>query len=714
MKHSLLKFQLVLALCLFGARAAHALESAPVKTPHAEVTLISETDVAERGKPFRLGLHFALAKGWHIYWLNPGEAGEPPHLDLTLPPGATASGFAWPTPLRIPEGPVMTYSYIGDVTLPLSVTLSGSDTASSFPVKARASWLICESICIPEEGKFELDLPIGATSTASREAPLFAASDERLPQPSPFDAKLSTDGALSITGEGISPSTVHEAWFFPQKLDMIDDAAPQELAVRDGRLSLSLKPAKSFDPKTALSGVLVLKNEAGVERFIQIGDRPEEVASALASPAASAGLERQAIGAPSPALSENADVGVLTMLVFALIGGLILNLMPCVFPILAIKAVGIASLSGHERATVRGHALSYTLGVLFAFAALGMSLLAFRTAGSFAGWGFQFQSPVFVAGMAFVFTLVGLNLSGVFEIGGSFVGAGESLAARGGHIGSFFTGLLAVLVATPCTAPFMGAAIAAALTAPALVMLGVFLMMGLGLAAPYLLIGFLPGLARLLPKPGPWMGIFRQALAFPMYAAAAWLVWVISEQAGPDGVLATVTGIVLLGLAAWIFGVTQMRERRPRLVGKALAGIAALGVLFVLYDVMTSPEPAAISAVSTSGEKPYSASRLAALRAEGRPVFVNMTAAWCVTCLVNERIALSSDAVKQAFADRNVAYLRGDWTRADPAISDFLRQHGRDGVPLYVLFPPKGGQGIVLPQILTANAVIEALDSFGS
>jgi thiol:disulfide interchange protein/DsbC/DsbD-like thiol-disulfide interchange protein len=713
MKHPWLKLHLSLALFLFGAQAALALESTKVKTPHAEVTLVSEVDAVEPGKPFRLGLHFALAEGWHIYWLNPGEAGEPPHLDLALPQGATASGFAWPTPLRIPEGPAMTYSYIGDVTLPLTVTPAASGAPSSFPVKAKASWLICENICVPEEGEFRLDLPVGVVSTPSPQAPLFAAADERIPQPSPFAAKLSADGVLSLKGDGISPSSVRDAWFFPEKWDVIDDAAPQKLDVGDGNLSLSLKPAKSFDPKASLPGVLVLRDEGGAERFLQIGDRPRE-ASALAFPAVPAKIDRQPAATASSAPGEDADIGVLTMLAFAFLGGLILNLMPCVFPILAIKAVAVAKLSGHERGSVRTHALSYTLGVLFAFAGLGISLLAFRTAGSFAGWGFQFQSPVFVAAMAFLFTLVGLNLSGVFEIGGSFFNAGGSFAARGGSMGSFFTGLLAVLVATPCTAPFMGAAIAAAVTAPPVAMIAVFLMMGLGLAAPYALIGFVPGLARLLPKPGPWMLILRQALAFPMYGASAWLVWVISQQAGSDGVLATVTGIVLLGFASWIIGVTQMREGRPLFFGRALAGLAALGALFILYDVMTAPKPPAAATVATGGENPYSASRLAALRAEGRPVFVNMTAAWCVTCLVNERIALSSDAVKRAFAERNVAYLKGDWTRADPAISDFLREHGRDGVPLYVLFPPKGGDGVVLPQVLTASAVLEVLDRFGS
>ncbi|MBV9430792.1 MAG: thioredoxin family protein [Hyphomicrobiales bacterium] len=711
MKHLWLRLHFVLTLSLFGVSGAHARESAPVKTPHAEVTLVSEVESIEPGKAFRLALHFVLAKGWHIYWVNPGEAGEPPRIDLALPEGATATGFSWPTPLRIPEGPAMTYSYVGDVTLPLTVTPPSAFTAASFPVKAKASWLICENICVPEEGEFRLDLPIGMTAAPSPQASLFAAADERTPEPSPFGAQLSPEGVLSFTGASITPSSVHEAWFFPEKWDVIDDAASQTLRVAQGSLSLSLKPAKSFDPASSLPGVLVIRNESGAERFFQIGTMPRE-ASAAPSPAASAGLE-QMPAATAMAPGEDGDIGILTMLVFAFLGGLILNLMPCVFPILAIKAVAVAKLSGHERGFVRAQAFSYILGVLLAFAGLGVSLLAFRTAGSFAGWGFQFQSPAFVAAMAFVFTLVGLNLSGVFEIGGSFVNAGGSVAAQGGLIGSFFTGFLAVLVATPCTAPFMGAAIAAALTTSPLAMVVVFMVLGLGLAAPYALIGFVPGLAGLLPKPGSWMVILRQALAFPMYGAAAWLVWIISQQAGSDGVLATLTGMLLVALAAWIIGVTQIREGRPVLIGRSLAGLAALGAILILVRVETAPA-SPLKTVITGEERPYSASNLSALRAEGRPVFVNMTAAWCVTCLVNERIALSSDAVKQAFAHRNVAYLKGDWTRADPAISDFLREHGRDGVPLYVLFPPKGGDGVVLPQILTASAVLEALDRFGS
>ncbi|SED47717.1 thiol:disulfide interchange protein DsbD [Rhizobiales bacterium GAS191] len=709
-----LSFLLPLALAALVAPAARALESAPVKTPHAEVTLVSESGAVEPGKTFRLGLRFRLTKGWHIYWVNPGDAGEPPHLDLTLPQGATASDIAWPTPLRIPEGPVMTYSYLGDVLLPLTVTAPGTLTA--FPITAKASWLICEKICVPEEGSFRLDLPVGAASS-SPEARLFAAADARIPRPSPYAGTLSPDAVLSLSGAGITPSSVREATFFPEKWGAIEDAAPQTLSVEDGKLTLALKPAQSFDPKAALSGVLSLTDAQGQESFLAVAATPDGTASAAPVQAGAMPVAAKTVGvtqAPVVTQAPPADIGVAAMLLFAFLGGLILNLMPCVFPILAIKAVAIAGLAGHQRGAVRAEAAAYTGGVLVAFAILAAVLIALRSAGSIAGWGFQFQSPAFVAALAFLFVAVGLNLSGVFEVGGGFVGAGSGLANRGGRLGSFFTGFLAVLVATPCTAPFMGAAIAAALSATPVVTLAVFLALGLGLAAPYALLALIPGLTRLLPKPGAWMVILRQALAFPMYAASAWLVWVISQQAGSDGVLATASGIVLVALAAWIIGVTQGREGRARPLGRSVASLAALGALAILYGVATAPVPSATALAATGSETPYSSARLASLRAEGRPVFVNMTAAWCVTCLVNERVALSSEAVKSAFAQRNVAYLKGDWTRADPAISDFLREHGRDGVPLYLLYPPRGQAPIVLPQLLTASSVLEELDRFGS
>ncbi len=364
----------------------------------------------------------------------------------------------------------------------------------------------------------------------------------------------------------------------------------------------------------------------------------------------------------------------------AFLGGLILNLMPCVFPILALKAVG---LTGMARGKARSQAAAYTIGVLVAFAALGAALLAARAAGTAAGWGFQFQSPVFVAAMAWLLFGIGLNLSGVYQIGTGLVRAGHGLTTRPAPLGSFFTGLLAVIVATPCTAPFMGVAIAAGLAAPAAVTMAVFLVMGLGLAAPYALLAMAPAIWRMAPRPGRWMEVLRQSLAFPMYAASAWLVWVLSEEAGPSGVLAAVAGLVLLGFAAWVLGITQAGSSRSRRVGQTATAVALLAAVTILSGIAPASDASGPTAAE-AGAEPFSATRLASLRAEGRPVFVNMTAAWCVTCLLNERVAIGTDAVRRAFAERHVTYLKGDWTRQDPQISQYLRENGRDGVPLYI------------------------------
>lgn len=701
---------------LASASLAHALESAPVVTPHATVTLVSETDAIDPTKPFRLGLHFKLAKDWHIYWTNPGVAGEPPTIDLDLPKGAKASPIAWPTPTRAQEGPAMTYSYFDDVLLPLTVTPAA--VSSSFPIKAKVSWLICDKICVPESGTFNLTLPIGKP-TASTDAPLFKAADAHMPGPSPFSASISAKGLLTLSGEGLSPQSVRDAWFFPASWGMIDDGAPQTLKVADGKLSLALKPGETFDPKAGMNGVIVLKDATGQERAYTIA--APLVAGAAASsaappPAAVVAPSTPAASAtPAPATSSPVDPSLLVTLGFAFLGGLILNLMPCVFPILAMKAVSLAKLSGHEDRSVRAHAASYTLGVLAAFAALAGLLLALRAAGSTAGWGFQFQSPLFVTATAWLLFAIGLNLSGVFEFaGGGWTQAGDGLTRQSGHAGSFFTGLLAVLVATPCTAPFMGAAVAVAATAGPVTTLLIFLVMGLGLAAPYGVLAIVPKAAGLLPRPGRWMLVLRQALAFPMYGAAIWLVWVVAQERGADGLLIALSGALIIGFALWLLQTTRDSEARGRLFGRAAAILAAIGAIALLVNAERSPHAFPPAAVAANNPTAYSASRLAALRAEGRPAFIDMTAAWCVTCLVNERVALSSAAVQRAFAEHKITYLKGDWTRADPEITRFLREHNRDGVPLYVYYPPKGQPPVILPQILTASTVLDQIDRSGS
>jgi thiol:disulfide interchange protein DsbD len=566
-------FVLLLAV---GSLPAQALESAPVTTSHATATLVSDTDAVAAGQAFHVGLRLRLAPGWHTYGQDPGDAGIPPELDLVLPKGASSGPIAWPPAQRMTEGPLVTYGYTGEVVLPVQVTPAGPTQLT-----ATARYLVCETICVPEEARLVLNLPLGS-------------------------------------------------------------------------------PAPS-----AQAGLFVL-------------------------------------GSGTPAMPDWPRV---MLLAFA--GGAILNLMPCVFPVLAMKALALVRLSGAARRERRTHALSFTAGILVAFVGLACVLLVLRAAGSAAGWGFQFQSPVFVAAMVWLLFAIGLNLSGVYQVGGAMVGAGQGLAGRAGHIGSFFTGLLAALVATPCTAPFMGVAIAAALSAPAVLTVAVFVAMGFGLAAPYLLMAALPGIAHVLPRPGRWMEIVRQGLAFPMYAAAAWLLWVVDQEAGSGGVLGTAAGLVLLGFAAWALGVSQTASGQGRRVGQAACLAAGLAALTVLPGITAASTPADEAA------EVFSPARLAALQAEGRPVFVNLTAAWCVTCLVNERVALAPAAVRAAFAAHHVAYLKGDWTRQDPQITAFLHQAGREGVPLYLIYAPGNPVPTVLPQILTESTVLSEVDRTG-
>ena len=668
---------LLLASVAITPRAARALESAPVSSPRATASLVTDTDAVAAGKPFRVGLRLRMAPGWHTYWRNPGDAGAPAELKLTLPKGATAGPITWPTPRRLAEGPVMSYAYTGEVLLPVTVQ-PGSD-AGPWPIRAHASWLVCKDICVPEEGDFQLNLP-AAVPGPNAQTPLFVAHDRAVPRPSPWQAQIAPDGSLWVHGPELTPTTVVDAWFIPDESGQIQDGAAQPLSVRNGGFILGLGLAKNSHAASGLDGILAVRDRTGLQTDVEL--------HAVPGPA------------PGPAFPPLRRV-----LAFAFLGGLILNLMPCVFPVLAMKAVGLAS--GARTGTTRAHALSYTAGVLVTFAALGGALLAARAAGAAAGWGFQFQSPVFVAAMAWLLFGVGLNLSGVFQVGGGMSDAGSSLAARGGHVGSFFTGLLAVLVATPCTAPFMGIAVAAGLAAPPAITELVFVVMGVGLAAPYLVLATLPSLARAAPRPGRWMEVLKQGLAFPMYGAAVWLLWVVSQEAGSSGVLGTAVGFVLLGFAAWVLGVSQGSSGRNRRFGQSAAIATMLAALAVLSGIAVAPgAPAAASSID--GVEAFAPARLAALRAEGRPVFVNMTAAWCVTCLVNERVALDTPAVRQAFAQNHVAYLKGDWTRQDPQITEYLRQNGRDGVPLYVYYPPHG-QPAVLPQILTENMVLAQL-----
>ena len=693
--------RLLAAALAVGILAGPALAAPPRPgPPKVSVALISEGTSIEPGAPLWLGLRQRIAPGWHTYWLNPGDSGEAPSLDWKLPAGFAVDPIVWPQPERLPVGPAMSYGYTKEVVLLTRITAPAeARPGSRVTLRAHVSWLVCEKICIPEEADVALTLPVAAGRPApASTAPAIERARAAVPAPSPWPATLRATPetvTVVVAAPGLRPDHVAEAWFFPSRWGVIDHAAPQTLTV-DAR-GITLRTARGALPEataTDLDGVLVVR-----ERLDQ-----GLVTQAFAIRATAAGSAADA----AQALSLAAAIGL------ALAGGLILNLMPCVLPVLSVKAIALVSHAQTSSASMRRHGLAYTVGVLASFAVLASTLIALRAGGAEVGWGFQLQSPLVVGGLAYLLFALGLSLSGILTIGTRVTGVGHGLAARPGYRGSFFTGALASVAATPCTAPFMGVAVGYALTQPPGAALIVFEALALGLALPFLGLSLMPAWRRLLPRPGAWMERLKQGLAFPLYASVAWLVWVVSRQTGPDGVALVLLGLLLIGFGAWLHHATRGSSSLPwrrAATGIALGCVAAAIALGPL--VTTSPSASsALGAPAGAAWEPFTPERLAALRAQGTPVFVNFTAAWCITCLVNERVALQSHAVTGAFARRGVVHLKADWTSKSPEIAALLASFGRSGVPLYVLYgggrapaPPR-----VLPQILSESTLIEAVE----
>ena len=662
--------------------------------PKVHATLIAEHDAVAPGGTVTVAFAQDIRAGWHTYWLNAGDVGQPTTLTWTLPPGWRAGALQWPYPKRLPVGPFMDYGYEGKAWLLSRITApADAKPGDSVTLKAAASWLVCKEVCIPEDQTLSLPLKVGAPAGAPHAAE-FAAARALLPVPSPWPARYRLGGTLDLFLAATPLAAAHpqSADFFPVADGMVKGSAAQLVGFAPDGLVLRMAPGKAIARKrAALAGVLVLTSRDGSVQALQVRAEPGPVPAAVfEAPAAGNGI------------------GLALALLFALLGGLILNLMPCVLPVLAMKAFALSSLAGRDRVEAVRESLAYGVGAILSFAVLGAAILALRAGGEAIGWGFQLQEPVVVAGFALLMFAVGLNLSGVFEVAG--FGGGDVLAHAGGVAGSFFTGVLAVAVAAPCTAPFMAAALGYAVTQPGAVAIAVFLALGLGFALPFVLIGISPMLMRALPKPGAWMIRLKQALAFAMYGTAAWLVWVLAQQAGANAVAAMLAAMVAAGFAAWIWGISRHFSPRGRGVGALVTLIALVAALSGLWFVRATPAQASAS-INVSGlpSEPYAPARLAALRAENRPVFVNATAAWCITCLVNDEAALSGARVHRAFAERHVAYLVADWTRRDPAITALLSAYGRSGVPLYLYYAPGAPEPKVLPQILTEGEVLAVL-----
>ena len=677
-------------------------------SPHATTDLVAETVGVAPGSTLQVAVIQSLDKGWHTYWRNPGDAGEATAIRWTLPPDWRAGEITWPTPHRLPVGPIMNYGYEGKVVLPVPIQVPvGARIGDKARLSAIVDYLVCAEVCVPGSATVSLVLPVVAGTPASdpRWGPAIADALAAAPKPSGLAATFQVSGGqlkLAVAGDALRGAVARDTYFYPYADSLIDHGKPQTVDRGSRGLTLAMTAggafAKGATPPTA-AGVLVVDSHA--YEVTATPGPPPEGAGGLGPPA-------------EPATTGIAGLAV--ALAGAFLGGLILNLMPCVFPILSMKAAALAGHAG-ETGKARAQALAFLLGVLASFLGLAGALIAARAAGAAVGWGFQLQSPVAVALLGLVMLAAALNLSGLFEIGTSAQGLGSGLASRGDLAGSAFTGVLAVVVAAPCTAPFMGPALGFALTQPAPVALAVFLALGLGFAAPFTLLSLSPALIRRLPRPGAWMDAFRKALAFPMYAAAAWLVWVLAQQE-PDRLARMLAAAVVLGFAAWLFGAAQRRGAIHRgadvlaLSAGASAAMAGAVGLVVLgaHDQAARAAGAPVVSEGSLPAEPWSPEKLAALRAAHTPVLVNFTAAWCVTCQVNERLAFSTGEVATAFKRSGAVYLVADWTNRDGAIAQALGEQGRIGVPLYLVYGADGGAPKTLPQLLTPALVAQALD----
>lgn len=684
--------------------------AAVVTTEQVRAELMAHApDGAGPGRTVWVGLQIRHKPQWHTYWKNAGDSGLPTQLQWTLPAGVSAGEIQWPLPQKIRIGTLANYGYEDTVLLPVQLTIGPEFKpgllSETVDVQLAASWLVCKTECIPEEGRFALKIPVRSSTAGNgadfaaawRNAPTALARDET--------SRLAIDGqtlALSVAG---LPSTWQGRTlaFFPETPEVIETAADWQQAWDDAvwtaRIPLSAQRSNS---PTLMPVVLALDGQGRRIELPVSGDWPQAVGAAPESTALRAALAAQSgsggllTGAPTP------SIGFWAALLGALIGGLILNLMPCVLPVLAIKVLGFARHADDRRAH-RINGIAYTAGVLLSFLALGLLMLSLRSAGESLGWGFQLQNPAVVAALALMFTLIGLNLAGVFHFAQMVPSSLAGFQPRHPVVDAFFTGVLAVAIASPCTAPFMGASLGLAVALPPIQALAVFAALGLGLALPYLAASFIPAVARALPRPGAWMDTLKKFMAFPMFATVAWLVWVLGQQSGIDGAGALLALLVAVAFVAWALA----------LAGRArvLAGAVSLGVLLALAWSLGPTVTTSAPAAQLAGDGRWQAwapGKVDQLLAGGQPVFVDFTAAWCVTCQYNKQTTLNNPQVMADMAQRKVTLLRADWTRRDPAITAALQQLGRNGVPVYVLYQP-GRAPTVMSEILTVKDVREAL-----
>jgi len=742
------RFRLIFALFAVFAVAlpATAQISAPTSepkdtkaafvAPHLLVELLSPGNELFIGRdPNRAGLYFKLEPGWHIYWKNAGDSGEPPHIQWTLPQGISATPMQFPAPKRLPLGPLMDFGYENEVLFPFHFDVSDQiREAGPYTLKAKVDWLVCREVCIPGKADIELVRKVCICiyelfddRGPSISSQFFEGDHKQLPElPTSLPKGDTAIFQPTPTGFRLAITTGQretQAEFFPEDEDVLDNPATQTVTPAATGLVLDLKKDANLAKSPAkLRGVLELSGGRNYEIAATPGTVAAPSGIVAAPPAAPAFSLPGTVTGPSVAAAFS-FAALASTVFFAFLGGLLLNLMPCVFPVLFLKGLALVQSGSEERHKLRAHGLVYTAGILVSFWALVGVLLGLRAAGATLGWGFQFQSPIFLLLMAALLFFLGLSLAGQFEIGLTLTSAGGSLAAKQGYAGSFFTGVLAVIVATPCTTPFMGAAIGYALAQPAAVTFAIFTALALGLAAPYVALTLQPAWTRVLPKPGAWMDILKQAVSVPIFGTVIWLTWVVADAYGANLLLALLSIFLLLAIAGWFLGRWPAQRWATVIAGVILLAVIALAILGKRYADEDQKAVIETAALIESGRiaganlrtaaaawQPWSADAVQHAVAAGQPVFVDFTASWCLSCQVNERVALSHPEVMRAFGERNVALFKADWTREDPAITQALTALGRSGVPVYALYSEGKNNPRLLPQVLTPGIVLDAID----
>lgn len=719
-----LKLAALTLLALFTLNIAQAAESELVDTGKVNAQLISDHNNIAPGQDFVVALRKVIDPKWHTYWLNPGDSGEPVQIDWDLPPQLTAGDIIWPLPEAIPTGPLTNYGFENEVYFPVPFKVSGDvKRGEVLTVKADIFYLVCEELCIPEDTQLSFNLIVGDTQIDSNWD--FVIQQVIAEAPADSTAKggvFEQDGQAVFRFTDLPEGDYAKSYFFPEAGAMIEHASPQRVTVTDQGLQLQTKAGFAWNNgQPGLNrGVLAFEHNGkrtGIWAQLDIGSAPD-VGAVIESPSPATSSTNPpkssvviAPAAPGTSVAPEASRSVFGWALIAFLGGLILNIMPCVFPVISLKALSVAKAGHGEMKIIRREAWAYTLGILVSFMLMAALILALKAGGSAVGWAFHFQDPRVVGLLALLIFAIGLNLLGFFEISGGFQNVGQDLTRKSGWTGSFFTGVLAVIVATPCMAPFMGTSIAAALAETPLNAAVIFIALGFGFALPFLLIAYIPAFSRMLPKPGDWMVTFKEILAFPMFGVVVWLIWIISGQSGDSGVGSVLVALTLVGFAVWLL-------RRKTSLSRMVGGVSILAALALALTLHTKPIEIKTVDLSTADGgpvygAPWSPDNVAKLRAEGYAVFVDFTANWCINCKVNEIRVLKQDDIKQVFKDTNTAFLIADWTSRDDVIAQEIERHGRVGIPLYLLYPP-GHDDVrpeILPQSLSKSVIRNALQS---